>query len=354
VRVAFVSSHAKSGGSERYLADAMSRLPAERVHSVVALEDGPFAAETGAAVVRTGPGALDIVRSAARLRRRLRADAPDVIHANGVKAALVVALATLGTGVPFVWVKHDFSWDGVLAWAIASRARRVLAVSVAVASTFPPALRRRVRVVHTGIEHREADRKAARAELVRATGADGTRLFVGLVGRLHPVKGHAHVIEAAQRLAAEATVVFVGGDDPSTPQHAQEIREAATRAGVHVLGHRDDARELAAGLDVGVIASVPYGGAGREGFPLVGLELLDAGVPVVAYDGGGVAELLGECARIVPSGDRDGLTDALLAVVRDAELRERMRACGRARVASEFSVDAWIDALERCYREAAA
>ncbi len=352
--IAFVSSHAKSGGSEVYLETVLDGLAPHEARAIVALEDGPFVArlrERGldVQVLPTGAGPRALARSARRLRPLLRG--ADVVHANGVKAALVAALA----GAPhLVWVKHDFSWDGPLAWLVGARSRRIVSVSRAVAGTFPRPLQRRVRVVHTGIDVPETDRGAARAKLVDATGAPAGRKLVGLVGRLHPVKGHEELLAIAPRLRERATIVLIGGEDASERAYGERVRELArAHDNVVLLAHREDARELAAGLDVGVIASVPWAGAGREGFPLVGLELLAAGTPIVAYAGGGVDELVGDAGLLVPSGDRDALAAAIMRVLDDDDVRTEMSRRGTERVRDRFSVDGWLAGLRRVYEEAA-
>ncbi len=119
VRVSFVSSHALGGGSERYLELLLGSLEPEWVAGVICLQDGPFVERLrslghSVEVVQTsGPGRASRC-GAPRLRRALRRQAPDVVHANGVKAALAAGLATPGTGIPVLWLKHDFSWDGPL------------------------------------------------------------------------------------------------------------------------------------------------------------------------------------------------------------------------------------------------
>ena len=147
VPVTFVISHALSGGSERYLELLLDHLAPAWVHGVVSLQDGPFVPRLRASgfeveVVETGPR-LSMLASALRVRRLINRDPPAVIHANGVKAALVAALAR--PRAPVLWVKHDFSWDGPLAALVARRCARVVGVSAAVTETFGAGLRERVR-----------------------------------------------------------------------------------------------------------------------------------------------------------------------------------------------------------------
>jgi glycosyltransferase involved in cell wall biosynthesis len=91
---------------------------------------------------------------------------------------------------------------------------------------------------------------------------------------------------------------------------------------------------------------------GREGFPYVGLEAMAVGTPVVGYAHGGLPEMVGECGRLVPPGDRDALREAILELLRDPGLRERLADCARARVRTEFSLDRMVGAMKERYREA--
>ena len=126
--------------AERYLSLVLDWLPPERTKAIVLLQDGPFAEQLRAegrevSVIPTSPRLPGIVRSAGRLRRMLARDRPDLVHANGIKAALVAVVATLGTRVPAVWVKHDLSFDRSLARPLALGCRVVVAVSEAAART---------------------------------------------------------------------------------------------------------------------------------------------------------------------------------------------------------------------------
>jgi glycosyltransferase involved in cell wall biosynthesis len=170
------------------------------------------------------------------------------------------------------------------------------------------------------------------------------------------VKGHLDLIAAAERMLREdpeLQFVFVGGEDPSLPGHASEVKRAATdlRDHAHFLGHRDEALELMAGLDVGVLPSHRDGAGTVEALPLTALEMMAVGTPVVAYSSGGIPEALGDCGVLVPTGDATALADALARLVSDAHELGRMSECGRARAREHFSVDRMVDAMRAVYTE---
>lgn len=364
VPVAFVASHAGDGGSERYLELLLDHLEPAWVAGVVALADGPLVHRLRAAghrvtVLETGPR-LSVAASALRLRRLLRRRPPAVVHANGVKAALVAALAAAGTGVPVVWVKHDFSWDGVLARLIAAGCARVVGVSEAVTATFGGRSRRRVRVVHNGVPTIERDRGAAR-ELVRdLIGGDGE--VVALVGRLHPAKGQLELVEAARRVLEDRPDVrflLLGGEDPHEPGYAAAVRSRIAAldlaAAVAVRDHHPDAPGVMAGCEVVAVPSVPdERGMGRDGFGLVGVEAMAVGTPVVGYAGGALPEVLGDRALLVAEGDREALAAAILALLADPARRARMGERGRAFARERYAIEATVAGMRRSYAESAA
>ena len=365
MRVAFVSPFVIQGGAERYLSLLLDGLDRQWVAKITFLADGPLVHELRGRgfpveVVPTGPGSLSVLRSAFRLRRELRRLRPDVVHADGIKGALVSTLALVGTPIPVVWLKCDFSRDGWLARAVARRCHSIAAVSRAVTETFGEDALGKTTVVPFGLPQTRVDRDAARTT-VRELAGGGPGPVLSLVGRLDPHKGHRELLAVLPRLRERQDVraLFVGNDDPAhggyREQLVADIRAAGLEGAVVLTGFRADAVELVAGCDALVIPSVvSRGGLGKEGFSLVALEAMSVGTPVVAYDHGGPPEVLGDCGLLVPPGDRDALHDALLRVFDDAELRERLSRCGRSRSRERFSLSAMIDAMETRYREAAA
>jgi glycosyltransferase involved in cell wall biosynthesis len=155
------------------------------------------------------------------------------------------------------------------------------------------------------------------------------------IGRLMRQKGHDLLIEAMPPLAArfpELAVVVIG--------HGS-LRDRLTRqAGdlgvadvLHLPGHRTDARMLLDAADVFVLPSR------QEGLPLVALEAMDVGLPVVGTDVIGTAEVVvdGETGALVPPGDAPALGAALARLLDDPQLRATYGEAGRRRYLAEFT-----------------
>jgi glycosyltransferase involved in cell wall biosynthesis len=96
------------------------------------------------------------------------------------------------------------------------------------------------------------------------------------------------------------------------------------------------------------------GRANVEAFPLTALEVLACGTPLLAYRSGGIPELVGDCARLVPTGDIRGLATALDELMDDADERRRLSECGPERIAAEFSLDRMVAEMSSLYESVAA
>jgi glycosyltransferase involved in cell wall biosynthesis len=173
------------------------------------------------------------------------------------------------------------------------------------------------------------------------------------VGRLDPLKGIDLLIDSFADLARtepDCVLVVVGdGLDPDVYQR----RAAAAGVGpqVRFVGRQSAAevREQYAGADAFVFPSL------HESGPLVLLEAWAAGLPVVITEVGIVAGVCrdGEDALVVPAGDRQALTAALVRIRAEDSLRDRLGAAGRERVTQEFSQEAAGRGLLDVYRSLA-
>jgi glycosyltransferase involved in cell wall biosynthesis len=168
-----------------------------------------------------------------------------------------------------------------------------------------------------------APEAADRNTLVEGWGLDPSRALILAVGRLAHVKNHALAVRALAEVP-DASLVLVGAGPL-----AAELRREAAQAGVAdrvvLAGLRQDARALIGAADAVVHPSR------SEGLPLVALETLAAGTPLVATDVRGLRELVGDgAALLVPPGDAGALAQALRRVLTDEDVRTRLAATGRA------------------------
>jgi glycosyltransferase involved in cell wall biosynthesis len=238
----------------------------------------------------------------------------------------------------------------------------VICVSDALARTFLGRSRRKVKVVHTGIPGIDIGREDSRRRLLELIGDPHARPVISLVGRLVPEKGHAELIEITPQLLRrlpDTHIFFIGGMPTDRfATHVDRLRERIEELDVGgtitFLGHRDDTLMHIAGSDMVVMPSVTsHPGVETEGFPLIALEALTIGTPVVAYGIGGMPELLGDCGLLVAPKNRESLRAAIERVATDRTLRERMSSCGADRVRMRFSMADMLARLQDAYREAA-
>lgn len=360
-KVTFISSHAQLGGSEKILEQTIAELGPEWVHDVISLQEGPAVARWEQLhpvhILHTGAGKIELLRTALRLRSRLRRDPPDLIHANGVKAALTAVLATLLGGPSVVWFKHDTTFDGPLGRLIARRCAMTVGASAAVLEALEGSSR--TTVIYPGVEEREADPEAARRRLHASHSVAPDAKIVSLVGRLHPSKGHEELIVVARsliELRPDLVFLMIGGDDPSQPGYRsllqQQVAETRLDRSVLFLGYREDVAELIAASDALVVPSVVGSrGTGKEGFGLVAVEAMLAGTVVVAYAHGALPEVMGDTGISVPPGDRRALSEAILEAC-IGENRAQMVEAARRR-AARFTPHASAEATMNLYLEVA-
>lgn len=325
LRVTVVNPFGVLGGAEQWLLDVLDHT--ERLDAAaVLLEDGPLAGALrdralDVQVQPTGSTGLAVAGSALRLARTLRHDLPDVVLANGVKAAAVAVPAARLAGVRVLWAKHDFAHDATLSGPLGRWADGVVAVSAAVAEATG---RTDVALAPPVAVHTPAPREEARtfwAERGVATGAGPT---AAIVSRLLPVKGIDDAIRAlADPVAAAWSLVVIGGDDPTAPGEAARLRQLATDLDVTdrvtFTGRVPAAARWLAAFDaVTVLTRTDSRGHGREGFGMTALEALRAGVPVVGVqDSPEVARMAALAGRLVPPGRPRAVAAALASLAEE-------------------------------------
>lgn len=262
------------------------------------------------------------------LRRRLMRVRPDVVHAHGIKAAAAVNLALAGVGRtkrPRRVVTLHNAVDARLVETLAVRPADVVLGASADLVYRAKSLGAKESAFVPVPAPELAKPVNSRPDTRAALGVEEDALLLLSVGRLAPQKSMSVLLEALEMLTGPVRLV-IAGDGPQRDELAARI--AARRLPATLLGHRDDIADLLEAADVFVLASQ------WEARALVVQEALRAGVPVVATAVGGLPQLVGDAALLVPWNDASALAEAVHRIETDVRLRERLATAGPVRAAT--------------------
>jgi glycosyltransferase involved in cell wall biosynthesis len=380
-RVLYVNQTSQVSGAERSLLALLDGL-GDAVSPVVACPPGQLADEIVARglpwreisgtrasfrlhPVHTARGLFDMGRSALQLRRIAKAEGVRLIHANTTRASLL-AILTRRRRPPLISHNRDWVPAGRLSRAVLAVVGRgsdlVVANSAWVAAQFDGLrLRRPVRVIHNPVDlgrfdPTSRDRAAAR----RGLGVPAEATTLAMVAQLTPWKAQDDAIRALATLVAGGRDVvlllagsakFAGaGTQFDNRAFERDLHALAARLGVAervlFLGETDDVPSVLAATDVLLLPSW------REAFGRVVIEGMAMGVPVVATEVGGPAEIIdaGVDGLLLPPRDPERWGRELATLVDDPELRRRMGVAARRR-AAEFGIDRHVEQVLAAYRE---
>lgn len=279
------------------------------------------------------------------LRREIRTQQPDIVHATLYNACLVTRLACVGSDVVQLNSLVNVSYDpirieqlGVPRWklriarTIDAWSARILgqhfhAITDAVRREATEVLRipdERIVVIPRGRTAPERDstgtvRRAMRAEL----GIDDGAPVLLTVGRQDRQKGHEILVRAfAQVLDArpDAVLLVAGRAGDATPDIESTVASLRLGDQVRLLGHRTDVACLHEAADVFVFPSLYEGLGGSL------LEAMSMGSPIIASDAPAIAEVLGDgqYGWLVPRGEIGPLAAAVESLLSDGDRRHSL------------------------------
>jgi glycosyltransferase involved in cell wall biosynthesis len=183
----------------------------------------------------------------------------------------------------------------------------------------------------------DAERRSARERL----GVPTDFLLALTVGRLAEQKGHAYLLRAVPLVLQRfSNIIFLlAGDGPLRPDLEGEARQLGIGDAVRFLGTRSDVPYLLRLADLFILPSV------SEGMPVALLEAMMVGLPVIASQVEGVDEIVqdGQNGLTVPLADPKALSQAILRLALDAEMRQRLGAQAKSSVESRFTLEAMCD-----------
>jgi glycosyltransferase involved in cell wall biosynthesis len=304
----------------------------------------------------------------ARLVREIRRLRPQIIHTHTAKAGALGRTAALlaGNARPPIIV-HTFHGHVLRGYfdpvrtqlfreterSLARYTTRLIAVGPQVRDDLvglgvAPA--ERFTVIRLGIDLESRVRADGRGEEYRRLfGIPDDQFVVGWIGRMTAIKRVSDVL-ASFRLVldrgVEATLCLVG-DGPDREAVEREAHELGIARNVISVGYQRDVSPYYALFDALVLPSA------NEGTPVVAIEALASGRPVVATRVGGVPDVVTdeEDGYLVGVGDVEAIAAALERLARDPELRRAFGSRGRTGVVPRYRVERLIDDVDSLYRE---
>lgn len=278
----------------------------------------------------------------------------DIVHTNSTEAGIIGRFAAKLAGAPtIVHTVHGipFSQDRnvllnrfVLACerAAARHTDRIITNADIMAEEYLDrgiGMPDQYKTIYSGVELDEF------RDVDPADDLPGSRPRVVMIGRLVDGKGFDVLLDAVEKLNANASVCLVG-EGPLANQLEAEIADRKLSERVFLTGFRDDVPRVLAASDMLVLPSY------REGTPRVITEAMASGLPVIATDVAGIPEQVadGKSGYLVPTGDAETLADRLDDLLMDPGRRRRFGQRGYQR-AERFSKDTLVDSTAALYTD---
>ncbi|MBP2656382.1 MAG: hypothetical protein H6Q73_3951 [Firmicutes bacterium] len=260
-------------------------------------------------------------KSAWMLADYCRKNSIDIIHAHNGRDYWLAGLAKFfNPKLKVVITRHILGplKNTILHRWLYKKVDQVLAVSETVKNAITLIPPEKIAVVYNGIDTEEfaaAPAGTLRQELDLAA----TTKIVGMVGKVHPSKGHRTLLQSIPQILTECpdTVFIVVGSGDS-------VQLQQMNSDVLFLGERNNVPEIMKDLDVFVMASR------NEPFGLVTLEAMAAGATIVGANSGGTAEIIvdGETGLLFPPDDSARLAQAVIRILTDSKFDGKLRENG--------------------------
>jgi glycosyltransferase involved in cell wall biosynthesis len=280
-----------------------------------------------------------------------------LVHAHQFTPFLYTLLSgALGRRPPVLFTEHGRFFPDSSSWkrrclsrALLQRRDRIVAVGLAVQQALfdiehLPATQ--TRVIYNGIAPYAPS--PLRQNHRRLCGASDATTVIVLVARFDPIKNHALAIEAVRKLVAihKDVQLWLVGDGPQRSATEQLVEQLQLTEHVRFLGERRDVGDILREANIALLTSH------SEGIPLVLIEAMAAGLPVVATAVGGVPELIDHDGQglLCPAGDSERLATHLAQLVASPEQRARLGQEGRRR-AAEFTEERMLAQYAALYDE---
>lgn len=350
------------GGAETVLLHLASKLDHNRFRFLALLPDEGWLSDrlrdVGVPVFFADSRKWYDFRLLREMSRLIEREQVDLIHSHLPGQNFYACLVGMRTGrktVTTYHASHDLQpplgWKAVTQLAAVRKlANAVVAVSDDVAALlqrahFPAGKTLRI---HNGIDV-DAMNVSRDGRLRHSLHLPPGSKLVGTVACLRPQKGYNVLIQSARMVVdrfPETHFVAVGEmDSVDAPPLFDLVNSLGLKSHFHFLGFRDDIPAILSELDVFILPSI------SEGLPLALIEAMAAGKPAIATQCGGPSEVVTNDATglLIPPGNPDAITRAVIELLTNRQLTERLAQAGQAKVRAEFSLSKMLQEHEVLY-----
>ena len=195
-------------------------------------------------------------------------------------------------------------------------------------------------------------------EFKKELGLSENTLLIGIVGRLVPIKGHRYFLDAAKIISSQFTACLPARQVHSSQlkfvivgdgELREELEDYTKKLGIanYVIftGFRHDLPKIYSDLDIVVLTSL------NEGTPVSIIEAMASGKPVIATNVGGVSSLVENNINgfLVNPQDVQALSDAIIKLLKDSDLRQKMGREGQSSVFPRYDISQLVKRVDFLY-----
>ena len=359
--ILLISNRLDFGGAEVYVVSIANRLVELGYNVHVASSGGSLVEELSndvkhfiiPAASKKIPG---IIKCSLQLRKILKDNKIEIIHSNSVITCLISKLATLFLSIPIINTVHSWgtSRKPISAAIVNLCADNVVAVSNSTAESYIShgLNKKKVVVVHNGIDTKRFTRLSIEDNFKNREklGLKPEDFVVINIARMEEVrKGHNTLLDAANIVVKSYSncKFLLAGDGNLRNTLQDKVKNFGIENNVIFLGNRADVVDLLSLSDIFCLPS------DWEGLPLVIAEAMSCGLPVIATAVNGVPEIVLDkiTGYLVQPQNPEQLSNKILELMQNPDLKEKMSAASVKRTNETFSLDNLIKRLHTIYSQ---
>jgi len=277
----------------------------------------------------------------------------DLIHANGSRCMIYGGIAGRLKGIPVIWHVRIVEKDRLLDRFLAMLAGKIIVISNSVKNRFIYLKNReKISIVYNGVDINDFNPDKVSGDSIKSEfSITSDDIVIGTISQFIHMKGLEIFIEAAKFIIEQVGNVrfLIVGDRVGDNAYERKLKGLVKDLGIEnkviFTGYRQDIKNVIASMDIFVLAST------GEGFGRVLIEAMALEKPVVAANSGGIPEIIsdGKTGILVPEKDSQTTASAVVKLINEKGLRERMGIAGRKRVEEMFTIERHTREIEEHY-----